>query len=343
MVAEIKHADLLRLDRAAARRARRRRARAVGRPRERLIVECFEQTVLDAGARARESRPTTSTCSRRRARRPTWSRAFGARRAPYADAADGCRARPARRARSTASASTRALLLDAVDARARSGPPTSSRAPTTPGSQVFTWTLRPENRFLAKPVRRGAPRRATRGDWRARVRADPGHRRRRRLRRPPRPGGRRARRALSWPDAGPTSAAAPRIDAIMTFVLDGFDADPAAPPGTAPAPSSTTRCSRASTRSSARPCCTAGQSLLIVAGAGSGKTSVLTRRIAGLLQTPRGVAEPDPRDHLHQQGRGRDARARRGARRRGGRGHVDLDVPLGVRAHPASRGRGRWA
>ena len=40
---------------------------------------------------------------------------------------------------------------------------------------------------------------------------------------------------------------------------------------------------RASTRNSARRCCIEGSPLLIVAGAGSGKTAVLTRRIAYLL------------------------------------------------------------
>ena len=55
------------------------------------------------------------------------------------------------------------------------------------------------------------------------------------------------------------------------------------------------------------------------------------------------MAEPDPRDHLHQQGRRRDARARRAAARRRGIRNVDLDVPLRVRAHPAARGRGHRA
>ena len=52
----------------------------------------------------------------------------------------------------------------------------------------------------------------------------------------------------------------------------------------------------------------------------------------------RRVAVRDPRDHVHQQGRGRDEGARRRARRSGRAPHVGVDVPLRVLAHPAARG-----
>ena len=52
----------------------------------------------------------------------------------------------------------------------------------------------------------------------------------------------------------------------------------------------------------------------------------------------RRVAVRDPRDHVHQQGRGRDARAGRRAGRPGRAAHVGVDVPRRVLADPAPRG-----
>src|SRR4051794_39929461 len=73
----------------------------------------------------------------------------------------------------------------------------------------------------------------------------------------------------------------------MTFVLDGFDADPGTAPGTAPgsSPQPDDALLDGLNPQQREAVLYRGPSLLIVAGAGSGKTSVLTRRIAGLIES----------------------------------------------------------
>src|SRR5476649_727259 len=71
----------------------------------------------------------------------------------------------------------------------------------------------------------------------------------------------------------------------MTFVLDGFDPAPGREQRTGAPPVPDEALLEGLNPRQRESVLYRGQSLLIVAGAGSGKTSVLTRRIAGLIQT----------------------------------------------------------
>lgn len=123
----------------------------------RIIVECFEQTVLDE-IRGRGVRGRFVYLLEARGSAPDLVARFGAKALPYsAQLTDDGLALLAKRVDGVSL--DKALLLRPT------GADLVTRAHAV-GLEVYTWTLRPENRFLA-PERRIGQRAADWGDWRA--------------------------------------------------------------------------------------------------------------------------------------------------------------------------------
>ena len=123
----------------------------------RTIVECFEQTALGE-IRARGVRGTFVYLLEARGSAPDQVARFGAKALPYsAQLTDAGLARLAK--------DVDGISLDKSLVLKPGGAELVARAHAA-GLEVFTWTLRPENRFLTPPNRAGSSPRDW-GDWRA--------------------------------------------------------------------------------------------------------------------------------------------------------------------------------
>lgn len=130
---------------------------------EPLIVESFEQTVLTA-LQQRDVRAEFVYLLERSGRPSDLVARLGAAAPSYADAmTDAGLATLAGEV--DAISVDKALLID-LDAVDGPGPTDLVQRAHAAGLRVYTWTLRPENRFLAPPFRSGEDPAAL-GDWRA--------------------------------------------------------------------------------------------------------------------------------------------------------------------------------
>jgi len=149
-----------------------------GRGDERLIMESFELDVLDR-LRDRGIRGPRVLLIEATGSPADLVRAEG-RHAPryddfvteagllgLADGVDGVSVGKARLVGAPRSAATADTARDELERRARGGPLVGADlvdAAHSAGLSVYTWTLRPENRFLSSDFRRGSAR-AAYGDW----------------------------------------------------------------------------------------------------------------------------------------------------------------------------------